>query len=213
MDDEEDLQSWACPRSSQTCATWIRAACCHSGLGTEAALRPFRPVCGKWMARAASLTGQFERFVRGDGWCFDLGLSQVADRWLVRGARERAFGLAPCGTLWPRTQDGNAHRLVEVDTCTRACLDNDNDTVVLIVTGAVEFVTSPLTNRVHSQRSKFFNLWMRAIFSGTSLQCQCRVVEMSKGTSDLSSKNPAHFARSRREREVQPRSGRPLQFP
>jgi hypothetical protein len=36
-------------------------------------------------------------------------------------------------------------------SATRAmCLGNDNDTVVLIVTGAVEFVAYPVDDRVHS---------------------------------------------------------------
>lgn len=40
----------------------------------------------------------------GDGWCFDV-VSQMANRWLVQGARERAFELA--APLRPRTQDGD----------------------------------------------------------------------------------------------------------
>ena len=84
------------------------------------------------MARTSSLTGQFGRFVRGDGWCFDVGMSQMANRWLVQGARERARG--------PRMAIGEQ----------LTCLGNDNDTVVLIVTGAVEFVACPFDDRVHS---------------------------------------------------------------
>ena len=104
------------------------------------------------MARAASLTGQFERFGRGDGWCFDVGLSQMGNRWLVRGVREREV-LGLCALRFAARCGRGARMAMGVDSCradtfTRACLDNDKDAVVLIVTGAVEFVACPVDGRV-----------------------------------------------------------------
>ena len=105
------------------------------------------------MARTSSLTGQFERFVRGDGGCFDVGLSQMGYRWLVRGARESERFWTCALRLAARWVRG-ARMAMGVDSwraATRACLGNDTDAVVLIVTGAVEFVACPFNGRVHSQ--------------------------------------------------------------
>ena len=85
------------------------------------------------MARTSSLTGQFERYGRGDGWCFDVGLSQMGNRWLVRGVREREV-LGLCALRFAARCGRGARMAMGVDSCrtdscTRACLDNDNDTV------------------------------------------------------------------------------------
>ena len=97
----------------------------------------------RWLVLPASLA-KLERFGRGDGWCFDVGLSQMPNRWLAQGARERA-----CGTLvflrGPRMAIG--------EQLSYTCLGNDNDTVVFIVTGAVEFVAFRLTTGYARDRS------------------------------------------------------------
>jgi hypothetical protein len=60
------------------------------------------------------------------------------------------------------------------------CLGNENDTVVLIVTGAVEFVAYLLDSRMHSRWSKPDRCLGASHSSAESLQCRCRVVEMFK---------------------------------
>lgn len=60
----KSLQSWAWPRSSQTFATWIRAACCHSGLGTRPHYDPFDGYVERgWLAPPASQANSGDSFV------------------------------------------------------------------------------------------------------------------------------------------------------
>ena len=122
----KSLQSWTCPRSPQTRATSIRAACCHSGLGTRPHYDHFgENVERRWLVRPAS-QASFKRFVRGDGWCFDVGCLRWANRWLGQGARERAFGRAARYVHGLRMAMG-----VEGSyTCGVPGQRNDNDTVV-----------------------------------------------------------------------------------
>ena len=103
----------------------MRAACCHSGLGTRPHYDHFgENVERRWLVRPAS-QASFKRFVRGDGWCFDVGCLRWANRWLGQGARERELS--------------SARHVLSADpgwrwawrAATRAmCLGNDNDTVV-----------------------------------------------------------------------------------
>lgn len=168
----KSLRSWACPRSSQTRAAWIRAACCHSGLGA----RPhYDPLGGnverRWLVRPASRANSRHLVVAMAGASTVLCL-RWASRWLVRGVRERAFRLAARYARGARMAMG-------VEGC-YTCLGNENDTVVFIVTGAVEFVAYLLDSRMHSRWSNPDRCLGASHSSAESLQCRCRVVEMFK---------------------------------
>lgn len=72
------------------------AACCHSRLGTRPHYDPFgENVERRWLVRPAS-QASFERFERGDGWCFDV-VSQMGKS--VASARCARESIRACGAV------------------------------------------------------------------------------------------------------------------
>ena len=102
MDDEE-LTIVGLVMVSSDIRYAIRAACCHSGLGMRPHYVRLMAIGKRWL-ESPSLIGKVERFVRGDGWCFDVACLRWKSMASARFARE---SIRDCGTLRPRTQDGD----------------------------------------------------------------------------------------------------------
>jgi hypothetical protein len=119
MDDEE-LAILGLPTVISNTRYAIRAACCHSGLGSR---RITSLSMGIWKTGGSDFQPHRPiREIREWRWpVLRRCMSQMANRWLcARCARKSCESIEACGTLRPRTQDGDGRGAQLHVRCARA---------------------------------------------------------------------------------------------